>query len=848
MDKHSKHDPEQQKEMDTIQTNKENDSINRDQANQALTSHESDDEKSAYFSLHAQIEDSANADVVSATDTNETTEQRLNETDHAVTEDAAMSDVSDSGPSDTMNKQLHTEQESLLSKHDEEATVGSDPDEHRFPTHESNVEDTFDYQKFHEKLVQIVGEPDQSLVHPSADSSDEVKYKHEAMIQAEETTARKDETVADFDASADDIRDNRETAAKEEQLSQGETAKETEPLSDGVTSSKRSSPLSHPYWDYGLSILLLAISAFFAYRMYALSILSFDWLWKLLAILIVLNGLIALTLIRKWHLCIVWVRRVAVLLLCALLTYGTIFANTLQESLEAITQPETATTINVSLITKKDGGAKQLEELSGKKIGIQTANDKENSTYVKEQLSKERALKNVTYVEDIEYEGLYRQLTEGKIDALIITDYYFKTLLKENHPAIEDDIFILKSYQKKKETKLSENNKDIRYEPFTVYIAGVDEGDDPGMDARSDVNIVLMVNPLANHIEMVSIPRDSFVPNPALGNASDKLTHLGLNGVENSMLGLEQVLGFEIDYYVKLNFFSVIDIIDAIGEIEVDVPVSFCEQDEYRSFAENDLICLNEGVQKVNGKQALAFARHRKSYTDVMRGKAQQEVIKGTINQLTSTAGVININNVLKIASKAVSTNMPMEQVTNFVSAQLDNLKPWTIDSIVLENGADAMLVTASMPSQELYVMLLNPADIQSVFDAYQAMLQQMQFSHFTFHLDHLEDQINELPYNPYMVWAGSDVSAHRLPETTQPTPAEEQPQPEIPNEETPNPNEPQEPSDPNEKDPNTPDKPSDVDDPNETPNTPPEENQPQDPQPDKQPDNSQTQDREHKQ
>ena len=74
------------------------------------------------------------------------------------------------------------------------------------------------------------------------------------------------------------------------------------------------------------------------------------------------------------------------------------------------------------------------------------------------------------------------------------------------------------------------------------------------------------------------------------------------------MKGIEEVFGIEIDFYVKLNFFSVIDIIDAIGEIEVDVPIEFCEQDENRSFAQKDLICLKEGKQKVNGKQALALS------------------------------------------------------------------------------------------------------------------------------------------------------------------------------------------------------------------------------------------------
>lgn len=521
--------------------------------------------------------------------------------------------------------------------------------------------------------------------------------------------------------------------------------------------------LNHKGWDYGLAIILFLFSCFLFYRLYTISFFSSDKMMIIALFLMIINAIFfGILWIKKMPTWGIWIKRVFILILCILMGYGSFFVSNLQSSLEAMTQPETATTINISLITKKDGGAKLLKDLSGKKIGIQTANDATNSTYVKEQLAKEEDLKNVTHVEGIDYDSLYQKLQAGEIDGLIITNYYFNTLLKDTYPTIEDDIFILKSYQKQKETNMSTSTKDIRYEPFTVYLAGVDEGDDPSIDARSDVNIVLIVNPLANHIEMVSIPRDSFVPNPALNYANDKLTHLGLNGVENSMKGIEEVFGFEIDYYVKLNFFSVIDIIDAIGEIEVDVPISFCEQDENRSFAEEDLICLNEGVQKVNGKQALAFARHRKSYTDIMRGKAQQEVIKGIINVLTTPSGVANINNVLKIATKAISTNMPMDQVTNFVSAQLDHLKPWTIDSITLENGVDGRLVTASMPGLELYVMLLNRSDVQKAFDAYQSMLNQMQMSSYTFDLDNLNEGKEELPYNPKVLWAGEDTSQYQ--------------------------------------------------------------------------------------
>ena len=615
----------------------------------------------------------------------------------------------------------------------------------------------------------------------------------EVVLSSPEASLMSDEVLVDDQESLND-----EIQALDEEMEVSFSEEALEPSKHESTQTEASHP--RKLWDILLSVVLLGVTCFFLYRLYTISILSFDWIWKIALVSAVIELALFLTVVLchfpSWAL---WLRRIFICLLCGVFAFAGITINNLQNSLQDITQPETATTVNVSLITKKDGGAKLLSELSGKKIGIQTANDAANSSYVREQLDKESELEHVTYVEGLDYESLYKKLINEEIDALIITDYYFKTLLKEDYKTIEDDIFILKSYQKKKEINLSTSNKDIRYEPFTVYIAGVDEGDDPSIDARSDVNIVLMVNPLANHIEMVSIPRDSFVPNPALYGNSDKLTHLGLNGVENSMKGLEMILGFEIDYYVKLNFFSVIDIVDAIGEIEVDVPVSFCEQDENRSFAKKDLICLNKGVQHVDGKQALAFARHRKSYTDVMRGKAQQEVIKGIINELTTPGGVANINNILKIASNTISTNMPMEQVTNFVSAQIDHLKPWTIDSIILENGVDAQLVTASMPGQELYVMLLNRLDIQKVYEAYQSMLNQMQFSAFTFHLDHLSKETHELPEVPGIVWAGTDVSGHLLNQPNEfnvqesvsqdnepePKPAPEEPAPE-PEPETP--------------------------------------------------------------
>src|SRR5699024_6056960 len=132
---------------------------------------------------------------------------------------------------------------------------------------------------------------------------------------------------------------------------------------------------------------------------------------------------------------------------------------------------------------------------------------------------------------------------------------------------------------------------------FTFYISGVDSTGSPDQASRTDTNLLLIVNPRANQIQMVSLPRDGYMPNSALQYQNDKLTHTGIYGIEASVKTIENFYGFSIDYYARVSFDSLIEIIDAIGGIDVDVEISFCEQDENRSFAKEDQICLVKGKQ-----------------------------------------------------------------------------------------------------------------------------------------------------------------------------------------------------------------------------------------------------------
>ncbi len=214
----------------------------------------------------------------------------------------------------------------------------------------------------------------------------------------------------------------------------------------------------------------------------------------------------------------------------------------------------------------------------------------------------------------------------------------------------------------------------------------------------------------------------------------------------------------------------------------------------------------------------MALARHRHSYTDIQRTEAQQKVIEGVVNKLISIASVSNANKLLDILPNLIKTNMPMDQITNFISYQLDHLKKWSFDSITLSNGSDGMLMTASYGAQPLYVYLLNYDDIQKVLDKYAELNSSMNFKKFGFDLQNLNK--NRLTPPKGITWSGSDTSAYAdntpaEPETptTQPTTPSEEPS----NPETPNNSDQNTPTDPDSG--NTPENPDDGSD------TPPDNN-----------------------
>lgn len=260
--------------------------------------------------------------------------------------------------------------------------------------------------------------------------------------------------------------------------------------------------------------------------------------------------------------------------------YGTYTLNNTYNALNDITS-SVQSIVKIDLLTKSDSSLNSIEDFANKKIGYSNSADSFAASSAMSEINTQTA--TVEYVDMNDYQQLYEKLMNNEIDGLIIPHNRI-SLLKEEYKNISKDTKTIESFEAERQIKPVSSDIDISQKPFVVYLAGIDEGDDPSIDARSDVNILVMVDPLNNQMTTVSIPRDSYVPNPALGNGSDKLTHLGNDGALNSMEGIEEAFGIDIDYFAKVNFQSLIHIVDAIGGVDVDVKIDFNEQDENRSF------------------------------------------------------------------------------------------------------------------------------------------------------------------------------------------------------------------------------------------------------------------------
>ena len=430
--------------------------------------------------------------------------------------------------------------------------------------------------------------------------------------------------------------------------------------------------------------------------------------WKMIAG-VVLLGLIALTGIFSVH----FYKNIFVkfidILLCLVLAAGSVLLPYAMTRISSLFDDLTTTTVTITLYTLNSTYRTEHPELNlvtdvstdlsdyGEAVFLTcyTA-DEENQSYAMEQVNSVLGDVETVDCESIisETESLYN----GTGHVMLLSGTMLSTVTAA-YPDFESDTVAIGSYTREVQNTVT-GDEDLTSEPFTIFFGGNDEEGDLTSYGRTDVNMMVTVNPQTYQIAIVSLPRDSYVPNPYLDDEYDKLTHLGLYGIDNTLEGISSYMGLNdgvLDNYVIVNFTTFCNIIDALGGVDVVNDVEFTAINE---------MYYPAGTIHLSGEYALMYVRERKAFDngDFERNYHQQLVMSAIIDKLTSTALITNFNDLIDGLTGTFLTNISSDALFGLCSYQLANNISWNIVSYSV-TGDIGYGECASSPGSELSVV-----------------------------------------------------------------------------------------------------------------------------------------------
>lgn len=449
-------------------------------------------------------------------------------------------------------------------------------------------------------------------------------------------------------------------------------------------------------------VLLVCTEAFAVFQIWKLNMLPTHFLLILLAVVVLITVLIGLMLrpakIGKWQKKVGHTKQIIAYILSLIIIIGCLAGSYVISKLNStIASITSSSTINVLLdvYVLSDDPAQYIQDAADYIFGIADTTEAEDAQKAIAELESVLNCKITTQSYPTAFsmiDGLYA----GEVNAIILdssylsimdtlegySDFTSRTRLLHEH-VIEKEIVKADNSSGSSGILLAPEVKDPTSSSFLLYISGNDARMALLADGGSDVNILVAVNPKAHQILMVNTPRDYYVENPAGNGARDKLSHCGLNGIDNCIGAMTNLYGLPINYYARINFSGFRTLIDAIGGVTVYSDIGFTAGDYY----------IYQGENHLNGAQALAFARERKNLAggDNDRGKNQMRLIEGMIKQLTSGSLLTNYGGIMESLEGMFSTNIPAENIGKLVQMQLAEMPSWEIFTFAVtgDNGND---------------------------------------------------------------------------------------------------------------------------------------------------------------
>lgn len=496
----------------------------------------------------------------------------------------------------------------------------------------------------------------------------------------------------------------------------GNPAKSVSGMSAGHPGKQQQKSSLYKNIGIGLCAVQLVVSMVFMVAVFMLNMLPSKYLAVLAVVLVVALGIALITQMLSKGKAVAG--KIYSVFISLILIIGSYYMFKTNGTVEEISGGNTKVDQMVVAVLADDP-AENIEDAASYDFGVQYAlkGDEVRQTVaaINEELGKE--------IQETEYRSVQEQATSlhnGDVKAIIYNEAY-AGILEEEFGNFNDSIKVIYTYEieSKMENKAAE--VEVNDECFTVYISGIDVYGAIETNSRSDVNIMAVVNPDSHQILLVTTPRDYYVEIPGVsGGEKDKLTHAGIYGVDASMATLGALYDTEIDFYARVNFTSLVEMVDALGGIDVVSEQAFTTSEDTGLVMD-----VVQGENHFDGKQALAFSRERTNVDggDFQRGKNQQAVITAMIKKAISPAILMGANGILNSISGNVDTNMTQEQIQELIKNQLDEGASWNIKSMAAEGTGDEQYCYSS-PGSLLYVAQPDEASITAIKSAVDAVQQ----------------------------------------------------------------------------------------------------------------------------
>lgn len=450
-----------------------------------------------------------------------------------------------------------------------------------------------------------------------------------------------------------------------------------------------------------LSVIAIVMTVAVIYQIITLNVFPQKLLIPVVALIVVLLLLLIVLMDFASHR--IWSKIISCILVVAFscsMGIGNVYLYKTMNTLTSVTSVNKGKVKNtISIITKNESDLK-LKDLSSHKVGVLRQIDKTGTKKCIADVKKEGVTLQTKKYDNVQAE--VQALYDGNVDAIILNEVYRANVEEmENYTAFSNETKVIHKtvfYTNDENQALVVD--DITKNPFTILISGNDTFGEINEVSRSDVNMLVTVNPTTSTVLMVNIPRDYYIQT-SMG--MDKLTHTGMSGVDETKSSIENLLGIQINYTFRVNFSSAEQIVDALGGVDIEVPEGMAVE---RFNADWSLEGVTEGWNHLDGKRALAYSRERHAYVDgdFQRARNQQQVLQAIINKAASSTLLTNYTQLLSSFEGAFDTNMSTNEITALLKYELQAKPKWKFQNYVLR-GTSSSAVCASM-AQELSVVM----------------------------------------------------------------------------------------------------------------------------------------------